>query len=210
MFSAARPQEVLLFWFGPRPYTTSSVQQHTRLWFGASVGPELVPQTDELVRQRFEDTMRAAESGELNGWDSSPRRRLALIVLLDQFSRHLYRDTARAFAQDHAALSLSVSGMLYGADAALDPLERIFFYMPLQHAEAPDIQDESVAAFRRLVDEAPAELRMTFHEAYNAAVRHREVIAQFGRFPHRNAVLGRSSSDEETYWLANGGEPFGQ
>jgi len=210
MPSAARPQDVLLFWFGPRPYTAASVQQHSRFWFGSSAAPELIPQTDELVRQRFEDTMRAAESGELNGWDSSPRRRLALIVVLDQFSRHLYRDTARAFAQDHAALSLSVSGMLYGADAALDPLERIFFYMPLQHAEAPDIQDESVAAFRRLVDEAPAELRMTFHEAYNTAVRHREVIAQFGRFPHRNAVLGRSNSDEETYWLANGGEQFGQ
>jgi uncharacterized protein (DUF924 family) len=208
MPSAARPQDVLLFWFGPRPYTAASVQQHTRLWFGSTVGPELTPQTDELVRQRFEDTMRAAEDGELRAWDSSPRRRLALIVVLDQFSRHVYRDTARAFAQDHAALSLSVSGMLYGADAALDPLERIFFYMPLQHAESPDVQDESVAAFRRLLDEAPVELRMTFHEAYTAAVRHREVITQFGRFPHRNAVLGRTSSDEESYWLASGGERF--
>ena len=210
MPSAARPQDVLLFWFGPRPYTAASVQQHSRFWFGSSAAPELIPQTDELVRQRFDDTMRAAESGELSAWDSSPRRRLALIVVLDQFSRHFYRGTARAFAQDNAAVSLSVSGMLFGADAALDPLERIFFYMPMQHAESLDVQDESVAAFRRLLEEAPLELRATFDEALSAAVQHRAVIAQFGRFPHRNAILGRASTDEESYWLANGGEHFGQ
>ena len=195
-----RAQDVLLFWFGPRPYTAASVQQHSRLWFGA---PEVVPQTDELIRDRFGGTMLAAENGELAGWDSSPRRRLALIVLLDQFSRHFYRGTKRAFAQDHQALSLSVSGMLYGADAALDPLERIFFYMPLQHAESLDVQDESVAAFRRLIDEAPSELHSTFEEALSAAVHHRDIIARFGRFPLRNAVLDRSSTPDESEWLAS-------
>src|ERR1022692_3453831 len=130
--------------------------------------------------------MRAAESGALAAWDSSPRRRLALIVVLDQFSRHFYRGTGRAYALDHQALSLSLSGMLHGADAALDPLERIFFYMPLQHAESLDVQDESVAAFRRLLDEAPAALRSTFEDALSSAVKHREIIARFGRFPHRN------------------------
>ena len=195
-----RAQDVLLFWFGPRPYTAASVQQHSRLWFGA---PEVVPQTDELIRDRFGGTMLAAENGELAGWDSSPRRRLALIVLLDQFSRHFYRGTKRAFAQDHQALSLSISGMLYGADAALDPLERIFFYMPLQHAESLDVQDESVAAFRRLIDEAPSELHSTFEEALSAAVHHRDIIARFGRFPLRNAVLDRSSTPDESEWLAS-------
>ena len=195
-----RAQDVLLFWFGPRPYSAASVQQHSRLWFGAA---EVVPQTDELIRDRFADTMRLAENGELAGWDSSPRRRLALIVLLDQFSRHFYRGTKRAFAQDHQALSLSISGMLYGADAALDPLERIFFYMPLQHAESLDVQDESVAAFRRLIDEAPSELHSTFEEALSAAVHHRDIIARFGRFPLRNAVLDRSSTPDESEWLAS-------
>ena len=146
--TAARAHDVLLFWFGPRPYTESSVRHHSRLWFGAHAAPELIPQFDELVRDRFGETMLAAQNGGLAGWESSPRRRLALIVLLDQFSRHFYRGTAQAFAKDHEALSLSVSGMLYGADAALDPLERIFFYMPLQHAEAQDVQEESVAAQR--------------------------------------------------------------
>jgi len=209
MSPPARAQDVLLFWFGPRPYTPASVHQHTRLWFGAPSAPELIPQTDELIRNRFEELMRAAESGELAAWDSSPRRRLALIVLLDQFSRHFYRGTPRAFAQDHTALQLSVSGMLYGADAALDPLERIFFYMPLQHAESLDVQDESVAAFRRLLEEAPSELRETFEEALASASKHREVIARFGRFPHRNAILDRPSTPEESRWLKEGGERFG-
>jgi uncharacterized protein (DUF924 family) len=201
---AARAQDVLLFWFGPRPYTPVSVRHHSRLWFGAHAAPELIPQFDELVRDRFVETMRAAENGELAGWESSPRRRLALIVLLDQFSRHFYRGTAQAYAQDHQALSLSVSGMLYGADAALDPLERIFFYMPLQHAESLDVQDESVAAFRRLVDEAPGELQATFKEALSDAVEHRDIIARFGRFPGRNAALERKNSAEEAEWLAEG------
>jgi uncharacterized protein (DUF924 family) len=201
---AARAQDVLLFWFGPRPYTEVSVRQHSRLWFGAHGAPELIPQVDELIRDRFRDTMQAAESGELTGWDSSPRRRLALILLLDQFSRHFYRGTAQAYAQDHQALTLSVSGMLYGADAALDPLERIFFYMPLQHAESLDVQDESVQAFRRLLDEAPGDLQTTFREALSAAVEHRDVIARFGRFPGRNAALERKNSAEEVEWLARG------
>jgi uncharacterized protein (DUF924 family) len=202
--TAARAHDVLLFWFGPRPYTEISVRQHSRLWFGAHAAPELIPQFDELIRDRFGDTMQAAESGELAGWESSPRRRLALIVLLDQFSRHFYRGTAQAYARDHEALSLSVSGMLYGADAALDPLERIFFYMPLQHAEALDVQEESVAAFRRLQDEAPADLHITFREALSAAIEHRDIIARFGRFPGRNAALERKSSEEEEEWLAAG------
>jgi len=209
MASLTRAQDLLLFWFGPRPYAAASVQQHSRLWFGAPSAPELIPQTDELIRDRFKDTMRAAESGELAAWDSSPRRRLALIVLLDQFSRHFYRGTARAYALDHQALSLSLSGMLHGADAALDPLERIFFYMPLQHAESLDVQDESVAAFRRLLEEAPAELRPTFEDALNSAIEHREIIARFGRFPHRNAVLDRHSTAEEADWLSAGAQRFG-
>lgn len=207
--AAVRAQDVLHFWFGPRPYTAASVRQHARTWFGAPAAPELLPQVDELIRERFGDTMRAAENGELAGWESSPRRRLALIVLLDQFSRHCYRGTAQAYAQDHAALSLSVSGLLYGADAALDPLERIFFYMPLQHAEALDVQEESVAAFRRLLEEAPGDLQSTFQEGLAAAVEHRDIIARFGRFPHRNRVLVRESTPEEADWLASGGARFG-
>jgi uncharacterized protein (DUF924 family) len=202
MFSPARARDILLFWFGPRPYSAVSLQQRARLWFGAPRAPELIPQTDELIRQRFAGAMRAAETGTLGAWDSSPRRRLALILLLDQFSRHCHRGTARAYAQDHQALALCVTGMLHGADAALDPVERIFFYMPLQHAESTEVQEESVAAFRRLLGEAPLELRGTFEDALEAAVSHRDTIRRFGRFPNRNAALAREPTTEEQGWLA--------
>jgi uncharacterized protein (DUF924 family) len=207
MTALASAQDILLYWFGPRPYTAAGVQQHTRLWFGAWAAPEVIPQADEQISQRFADTLSAAEAGKLAAWDSSPRRRLALIVVLDQFSRHVYRGTAQTFANDHAALSLAVSGMLIGADAALDPVERIFFYMPLQHAESLDVQEESVAAFRRLRSEAPAEMHTTFEESLKAAVHHRDVVARFGRFPFRNALLARESTREEAEWLAEGGGP---
>jgi uncharacterized protein (DUF924 family) len=198
----ARAQEILHFWFGYRPYTPASVQQHSRYWFRSTTAPELIPQTDELVRERYGDTLLAAQNGALRAWESSPKRRLALIIVLDQFSRHCYRGTPLAYAQDHAALSLSVSGMQFGADAALDPLERIFFYMPLQHSESLDVQDESVAAFRRLLGEAPTELREVFESSLRAAVEHRHLIERFGRFPQRNAILGRDNERREADWLA--------
>ena len=207
MTAVARAQDILLYWFGPRPYTAAGLEPHVRLWFGAHAAPELLPQADELIRDRFADSLQAAEEGRLAGWDSSPRRRLALIVLLDQFSRHVYRGTAQAYGNDHAALSLSISGMLLGADAALDPVERIFFYMPLQHAESLDVQEESVAAFRRLPSEAPPELTSVFESALAAAIGHRDTIARFGRFPYRNAVLGRETTREEAGWLASHDTP---
>jgi uncharacterized protein (DUF924 family) len=201
---------VLLFWFGPRPYTAARVAQRSRLWFGNAATPELAAQADELIAERFGALLAAAERGELDSWESSPRRRLALIVLLDQFPRNVYRGTARAFAQDDKALSLAVSGMQLGADAALDPLERMFFYMPLMHAESLPVQEESVAAFRRLLDEAAQELRAHFDSALGAAEQHRDLIERYGRFPYRNAVIGRTSTEAEREWLAGGGERFGQ
>ncbi len=198
--------DVLLVWFGPRPYTAALVAQRSRLWFGDPKAPEIGPQTDELMRERFGQMVQAAERGEFAAWESSPRRRLALILLLDQFSRRIYRGTPHAFDQDPQALRLTVSGMQFGADATLDPVERIFFYMPLMHAEAHDVQEESVAAFRRLLQEAPAELRSIFESVLRAAELRRDIVARFGRFPHRNRVLGRESSDEELSWLAAAGE----
>src|SRR5579862_4108986 len=201
--SSVRPGafEVLNFWFGPRPYTFKQVQQHSRLWFGEPDAPELTPQTDELVKERFGALVREAALGQLSTWEAGPRRRLALILLLDQFSRNIYRGTARAFAQDHQALSLTLSGMQIGADATLDPVERLFFYMPLMHAEDREVQDEGIAASRRLREEAPPELHSIFDANLKAAVEHRDIIARFGRFPHRNRALGRESTADEVQWL---------
>ena len=202
--------EVLHFWFGARPYSAAQVQQHSRLWFGEPGAPELTPQTDELVRERFGDLTRQAAAGRLSAWESGPRRRLALILLLDQFPRNIFRGMPQAFAQDRRALELTLDGMQVGGDATLDPVERIFFYMPLMHAESLDIQEEGVAAFTRLLDEAPAEMRATFEANLASACEHRELIARFERFPHRNRILGRDSTEEELRWLASLGHSFGQ
>lgn len=205
-----RAHEVLEFWFGSRPYSAESVAQRMPRWFGDPAKPELQPQTDEQIRQRFEALCQQAAAGELASWEAGPRRRLALILLLDQFPRNLHRGTAAAFAQDRQALELALGGMQLGADAVLDPVERIFVYMPLQHAESREVQDESLAAFRRLAAEAPVELGEVFAGVSQFAQLHYDIVARFGRFPHRNALLGRAPTAEETRWLEAGGQTFGQ
>jgi uncharacterized protein (DUF924 family) len=198
-----RAHEVIEFWFGQRPYTWAQLSQRVSLWFGDPAKPELLPQTDETVTQRFGSLAEAAARGQLAAWESSPRRRLALILLLDQFPRNIHRGKAEAYAQDRTALSLAVAGMQLGAEAALDPVERVFFYMPLQHAESREIQEESVAAFHRLMAEAPVEFKPFFAEVYRHAQEHRSWIERFGRFPLRNAHLGRQTTREEDQWLAS-------
>ena len=205
-----RAHEVLEFWFGSRPYTADAVALRMPRWFGDAAAPEMQPQTDEQIRQRFGMLMQQAAAGELSSWESGPRRRLALILLLDQFPRNLYRGTAAAFAQDRSALGLALGGMQLGADAVLDPVERMFFYMPLQHAESREVQDESLAAFRRLAAEAPVEFGQVFALVSRFAQLHYDIIERFGRFPHRNAPLGRTSTPEEALWLEGGGVRFGQ
>jgi uncharacterized protein (DUF924 family) len=201
---------ILEFWFGRRPYTDEGMARRTRLWFGDPSAPELRPHIDEALRLRFTTLAAAAARGEFDVWESSPRRRLALILLLDEFPRSIHRGSAQAFAQDHRALALAVGGTQLGADAALDPVERIFFYMPMQHAESRELQEESVSAYRRLAAEGPAELAKIFASAAQSAEQHRDVIERFGRFPHRNLALGRVTTEEERDWLAAGGPTFGE
>ncbi|SRR5258706_1860992 len=210
MNTRRRAFEILEFWFGQRPFTPAAVERRMRLWFGDSNAPELQPQTDEQIRGRFGALIGDAASGRLDRWESSPRRRLALILLLDQFPRNIHRGTPEAFEHDAQALQLSIGGLGLGADAALDPVERIFFYMPLQHSESLEIQGESLAAFGRLASEAPEALREIFASVSSFARLHHDIVKRFGRFPHRNQVLGRESSTEELAWLASEGQRFGQ
>jgi len=200
--------EVRRFWFGKLPLKPDGMSERLALWFGTGADEW---QADELVRARFGALIERAAAGELAAWADSPRRRLSLILLLDQFPRHAYRGSERAFATDREALALTLSGMQSAADAALTPVERIFFYMPLQHAELRDAQEESVAAYRRLVNEAPAELSAMFTSALESAELHRSIVARFGRFPHRNRTLGRSNTaEEEAHLRQRGGQSFGQ
>jgi len=205
------------FWFGKAltgplqgelASTAVALKRRMEIWF--ETNPQEASQQDEMVRSQFGDLVDRAVSGELDGWADSPRRRLSLIIVLDQFPRQIYRGTARAFAYDPAALALTLSGMQLAADGALNLVERLFFYMPLQHAEASEVQDESVSAYRRLVEESPAELRSTFEASQQFAEKHRAIIRQFGRFPHRNKILERENTPEEAVYFKRGGETFGQ
>jgi uncharacterized protein (DUF924 family) len=197
------------FWFGSLPLSADELKRRIRFWFGGG-GTQQRQVRDAQIFRQFGSLLERATEGELAPWADSPRRRLSLILLLDQFPRHMFRGTARAFAYDDQALALTLSGMQSAGDAALDVVERMFFYMPLQHAESREVQEESVAAFRSLLSEAPQELRQPFAAALRSAENHRAIIERFARFPHRNRVLGRQSTREETQWLRAGGESFGQ
>ena len=197
MHSAA---EVLEFWFGRGPWDAARLAERSTFWFGGD-GPAATAARDAEIRDRLEPMLEMAARGEFAGWAASPRRRLALIILFDQVPRNAYRGTAAAFAFDREALSLAVEGLQLAADAALDPIERLFFYLPLEHAESLEAQDAAIAAFERLVAEAPPDLRDYCEYTAGYARKHRDLIAQFGRFPHRNAVLRRENTTEEQAWL---------
>ena len=200
-------RQVRDFWFGKLPLTAQALSQRLGLWFPEDESAAVARNWDAAIRARFGKLVERAALGELASWADSPRRCLSLILLLDQFPRNLYRGTARAFATDDQALAVTLSGVESAADAALDIVERMFFYMPLQHSEAREVQDESVAGFRRLVAEAPQELRSAFESSLKYAEEHRSIIQRFGRFPSRNRALHRVSTPEELEWLRAGGDP---
>ena len=208
-----RATDVLEFWFGPAygstPFDATRIKERSTFWFGGD-GAAAAAARDAAIAARLEPLLERAASGALTNWAASPKRRLALIILFDQVPRNAYRGTAAAFAFDNQALALTVEGMQLAADAALDPLERLFFYLPLEHAESIEAQDAAVIAMDRLTAEAPPELREFCAYSAEYARRHRDIVAKFGRFPHRNAVLGRDSTPAEREWLSASDERFGQ
>ena len=204
-----RANDILEFWFGSGPWTAERLNERTRFWFGGD-GPDAAATRDIDVRTRLEPLLERASRGEFASWASSPKRRLALILLFDQVPRNAYRGTAAAFAFDREALALSLEGLQLAADAALDPIERVFFYLPLEHAESMEAQDTAVAALERLRSEAPPELKGASEGWLGFAHKHRDIIEKFGRFPYRNKVLGRESTAAELEWLAAQSDRFGQ
>jgi uncharacterized protein (DUF924 family) len=192
------------FWFGPAPLTPQTVSERQRLWFAVGATPQQQAATDAMVRARFGTPMQQAERGELDAWAASPRRCLALVLLLDQFPRCAFRGTPRAFATDERALALTLRAVQAAADAALSPIERAFLCMPLQHAERLDVQEESLSAYRRLMQEAPSQFQPFLADVHALAKRHHAIVARFGRFPERNRILGRPSTREEITFLSAG------
>ena len=132
------------------------------------------------------------------------------MILLDQFTRNIYRGDARAFAGDPQARELVKQGLATGLDKALTPIQRSFFYMPLEHSESLQDQDQCVALFEQLLEEVPQQGKAVIQSSLDFAIKHRDIIRQFGRFPHRNQAIGRSSTPEEQAYLNSGGARFGQ
>jgi uncharacterized protein (DUF924 family) len=165
---------------------------------------------DEYIRKNFENDLLSVAKGELGDWESAPRGTLALIILLDQFSRNMYRDTPGAFSQDTQALSTAEKGIEKGFDKGLHPVMRVFFYMPFMHSESKDMQNRSMALFGALEKDftSPRELAEMLSDNMEYAERHRAIIERFGRFPHRNRILGRESTTEEIEFLKQPGSSF--
>ncbi|TVQ20466.1 MAG: DUF924 domain-containing protein [Leptolyngbya sp. DLM2.Bin15] len=187
---------ILAFWFG-EPIQTPNYAERRSIWFGKD------PDLDQEIGDRFLSTYRQAAAGELDHWQQTPLDCLALVIVLDQFSRNLFRQQAQAFATDGKALSIAQGAIAQGFDQQLHPVHRIFLYLPLEHSEDRAIQQESVTLFQRLAEAYPE-----LNDTYDYALRHQRVIEQFGRFPHRNIALGRDSTPEEQEFLKQPGSSF--
>jgi uncharacterized protein (DUF924 family) len=195
-------ETILGFWFGADADDAVVARERAALWWSKNKA------TDDEIRSRFEDLMRAAARGELDEMKATARGRLASIILLDQFPRNICRETAQSFAYDEKARALTLEGLERGMDRELRPIERVFFYLPLEHSETLAHQERSVECFRDLLGAVPPEHKSTFEEYLDYARRHRDVIARFGRFPHRNKLFGRESTPEEIAFLAEPGSSF--
>jgi uncharacterized protein (DUF924 family) len=195
----AEPETILTTWFPSDPALAQ------KLWWGKDAA------IDADLRERFGSTLAAARRGELDGWAETARGRLALVIVLDQMSRNIHRGSPEAFAGDAKARDLVHAGLERGHDRELPPDQRVFMYMPLEHSESLAEQDQCVALFQALADEVAAtdaELGKRYAYYLTFADRHREIIARFGRFPHRNAVLGRESTAEELEFLTQPNSSF--
>ncbi|EKD54105.1 MAG: hypothetical protein ACD_60C00122G0004 [uncultured bacterium] len=187
--------EVLDFWFGDLGHADLPASDRTNLWFG---------EDEKLKRsllEKYKAEYEAAIQGSLNGWAESPRGRLALIILLDQFSRSLYRDSPDAFSHDLEAQKLCLQGLKKNMDQSLTLIERVFFYMPLVHAEDTERQEQSIRLFQNLVSLSMIETTQVYQLFLAYAYAHFRVIKEFGRFPQRNTVLGRKSTEAEIAFL---------
>lgn len=190
----AKAQEILDFWFGD---TTGFRQE----WFRKD------PTYDAKIRAQFGEDLERAIQGEYDDWAETPQGRLALIILLDQFSRNLFRGSPKSWSQDPKSLDLTLKGIDAGHDKKLTLNQRFFFYLPLQHAEDPDMQDLSIAQYKGLSEEYPDPDSIA-HNGLDYAHRHQVIIERFGRYPHRNEIMGRESTPEEVEFLKGPNSSF--
>lgn len=193
----AHPNEILEFWFGTLDPAHISYASGRKIWFGKNA------EFDNAIRQQFLATYQQAINHQLDDWAETPFGALALVLVLDQFPRNMFRHTPQAFASDAQAQQVAKRAIARGFDQALHPVQRIFMYLPLEHSEALTDQQQSVELFSTL-STSYAEVMDTLDYAH----RHRAVIEQFGRFPHRNAALSRESTVAELEFLKQPGSSF--
>ena len=189
------PETILEYWFGNDPDDAAVAKNRSSLWWSKN------PKTDDEIRNRFGPLLLAAESGDLDDWQSSTGGRLALILLTDQFPRNIYRGTSAAFRFDRIALNLSLNGLKLALDKDLRHIQRVFFYLPLEHSENLGYQQRCVRLFQDLAREVSLDLKPVFEGYVDYALRHQVIIERFGRFPHRNLILGRQSTSDEIHFL---------
>lgn len=190
-----RAEEINKFWLGRVEETIIPSEHRARVWFGED------QETDAEIKRLFSLDLEQTIKGEYDFWQETSRGQLALILLLDQFSRHIYRDTIQAFAQDPKALSICLKGMSEEADHALSLIERVFYYFPLLHSENLHHQEQALRSYQILAELALAETRVIYDSFLRFSNHHFGVIQRFGRFPQRNRVLNRESTPEEVVYL---------
>ena len=195
-------QPLLDWWFGNSGSAREVAAQKGRLWFGKRDSQDLEAQ------KRFGDWVEQALAGGLTEWMQHPEGWLALVLLLDQIPRMIFRDTPKAFSGDLRAQKLVAQGIAADFDRQLQPIQRVFIYLVFEHSEDLAVQNEGVSRYIELVAQQPEGDRALFADYLDYAERHQRVIAQFGRFPHRNAVLGRESTAEEIEFLSGPGSRF--
>lgn len=200
----ARIEAVLGFWFKEHALTAPQIDRRMEIWFGTD------PIFDHEIVESFGNDVELACKGKLDYWADSPRGLLALIILIDQFRRNIHRNTGEAFSNDKRALKLCVEGAMQKKAQDLTPIEKVFFYMPLQHAESRKVQAKSVELFKRLAKSVSPTYRETFETVLQFAELHKDIIDRFGRFPHRNDLLGRENTPEEDEYLSGNSPDFGQ
>ncbi|MHC8356281.1 DUF924 family protein [Pseudomonas sp. LB3P81] len=195
-------QPLLEWWFGNSESPNEVAAEKGTLWFGKHDSQDLEAQT------RFGDWVEQALAGGLTEWAQRPDGWLALVLLLDQLPRMIYRDTPKSFAGDLRAQALVAQGIAADFDRQLRPIQRVFIYLVFEHCENLAVQNEAVSRYIDLVAQQPESDRKLFTDYLNYAEKHQQVIARFGRFPHRNAMLGRESTAEELEFLSKPGSRF--
>ena len=193
------PDTLHAFWFGTSAQDAEVIASQSALWW------QKQPAVDAHIRHRFAPLVERAATGELDNWLDELRGRLALILLTDQFPRNIWRDQAAAFAFDVLALRWAKEALALGLDTRARAIERVFLYLPLEHSENLADQQHAVRLFEALAASVSTELRPAFDGFLDYARRHLEIIDRFGRFPHRNAALGRETTAAEAEFLRQPG-----